>query len=1654
MKITKIFKNKPMLILIIALCVVLITALSITYISSNKHSLPVEKENISLDNKFKDFSIMPLVSDSAGVDVKSSFKILCEAGSSEVSIKSALKITPLQNYRIKKVSSKEFNLIFEKNMEPNKIYKFELANTDNLNTRSWAFQTQKAFKVIRTLPRDKGTSVPVDTGIEISFNYENMESLDNYFEILPKTKGSFEYHKKTVVFVPESLEADTLYTITIKKGLSIKGSEEKTQEDFTFSFQTQYNAEMAQITDSFSFSDTLYNITSKITPTLEIFAAEELKEKDISVNVYKYPDETGFIKDMKKYDAYPSWAYLLKSRISSDTSGLKKVMSFNTKMVTGGDGVEWGYPHYLVLPATLPEGHYVITSKIDNATQETHLQVNDSSVYISVIKDQSLVWVNSSETGSPITGATVEVEGLEAAKTGDDGVALITKPIPVPKTGNHYYFKVSMKNKPVFVGLAEVSRNYSNDDYSNGLYQYYYNNEIQNSYWTYMYLDRGIYLPGDTVKIWGTVKTRGKAALITKATLQLVPSSYSYSDTSSIIEAKEVTLSPFGTFEGQFDYTRLNSGYYSVQLVSGNEVLTSNHFEIKQYTKPAYKISITADKKAIFAWNKANFDIQASFYEGTPVSGLKLNYYQDYTSQHEGSLKCDDNGHTTLSLTPAIGDDTWQPRGLSLNVHNAQAEEQEVSSNSYVTVFPRDTMLEINAKKTGSTAKVEIRASSIDFKKIKNENDYYDKEKFRGSSVDIPLKITIMEKHWDSKEIATHYDFISKKTYKEYEYFEVNTMVADLASATANGLCNLDFPAEKNKVYSITVTGFDSRNNLVKETQTFYFDYYDSKYAPRKGYSLQNLTPKDSYLENDKISLTTVANTSDTPQTSGFRCLYLTLKNGYQGYKIINGNDYSFNFTKEFIPNLYVAAVCFDGTNVFSAGMKNFVYDSKQKALKIELRTDKAQYKPGETVQVKITSKDQKGNPVVAAVNLSVVDEAFFAIQDQYVDTLSSLYNYNIPSGMLTYYISYTPIDPNSRNSMAEQGGEGGDAPAIRYKFKDTAFFGSIVTDSRGSAELSFKLPDNLTSWRLTYQGITEDIKAGNGRVNISTKLPFFTDIIFNNIFMTGDSPYLTARAFGTELKSGDKVEYSVLLDNNSGTQKNFSVTAPSRDFAGVPLGKLEKGSYSVTVTAKYGQYKDAIKRDFKVADNILEGSQAKFYPLSETLKLKGGEALTNLTFYNKNSSPMYNTLSSLMFEWGDRLDQKLSKKIAAELMRKYYSKDDSLLFFEEEETQFGNYQLSDGGIALLSYDSSNPELSAKICSVAKDRFDTGALKYYFYNILDNKDSTPEDVAASYWGLASLGEPVLLDIKNLLSASDIGLKEKLYLSTALCELGDFTSAKDTYTKILKANSKDVKPYIYIDSQGTRDDSVELTALGSVVAMKLNTPEKLSLYNYVRENSAKDILTNLEQLMFVTNSIPDPLPQGKFTYSFEGTTKEITLNKNDTFMMTLTKEKLAQLKFSKITGDIGVTSRFIGPVTNLLENPNNLVTLSREYRVNGKITTTFNRSDLIQITLHPSFSENAPDGFYQITDILPAGLRYVDSPNDNNKWYPEEVSGQKTVYGFCNNKNNPIYSNRGSYVIYYARAVCPGEFTADNSLIKHYDSDTSGFTEKIQVKIAK
>ncbi len=1767
-------RNKKLMIGITAAIVVIAISVILLFVInnlSNKNSLSNRSEDntsnsidssltnteiLDLEN-LGELDIVPLIADSTGVDLHSGFKIVSENKISPSLFQKALTISPQQEYKIEQISDRELHINFSDALKPDSIYRFTLTSRASNNTLgsiasgnstsnvedsaddtstnefsvsptnySWAFQTKKSFALIRTTPRNGSTYVPIDSGIELTFSHEGVKNIEQYFEISPKVNGIFTYNHKTVIFMPENLEYSTIYTVTVKKGLGLAGSDETLNEDYIFTFETRQSPEQ-EASEYLRFNEILYNFTPDTEPILDLYASQDFENQELSVYVYKYSNEDDLIKNLKQYDTPAYRTFGRSSHIKFDETNLQKVTEFNTKLMAKSNNFWYG--SFLIFPSTLPEGHYLVNVKSQNAVYQTHVQVNDLSVYVMAGDQESLVWVNSSSTGQPVEDAVVSIvssidENTSTAKTDKDGIAIIPGNVYKDETdrdnrnslsyGGYYsqqilYFKISGKEGPVFVSPLTYS-SYQDHRYSG--------TEAAQKYWSYFYTDRGLYLPTDIIQIWGIVRPRSESSIPSKATLYLHRTDYYFYEgytRQDAIVSKEIDISDIGTFISSMELTNFNPGSYYIQLKVGDEAIIEKYFEVRQYTKPAYKIDITPDKKVMFEWEKLNMDIQASFFEGSPVSGLELNYshFTTWESRKEGKLTCDDSGNASLEISPLTYTNSWHPLYFNFSINNAKAEEEDIYAHSSAIVFPRDTMIEVNffasKDKTkeldGQTAHLEINTSLVTLDKLKNQTDpwynWYNPDSYRGNTTDIPLRIRIYEQRWEREETGQYYDFINKKVQKTYRYYEVKTLVKEYDARTNQGKYSYTFPIEENKNYTVEVDGTDTRGYYILETA--YLNIYP--YPNDSNIDTYSITTDDNtynFRPGDTVNINVNRNGLEFPLTSNNRFLYMILKGGILSYTIESDADYSFNFTEDYIPNIYIKALYFDGKNILDVQSRPIFYDYKEKELPIDIKTDKQEYKPGDTVELEVEVRDANGNPSRAEVNLSVVDESFFAIQDQQVDTLASLYRYSFTSGILAEYLSYKPIDINI--GSPEYGGEGGDQ-SIRQLFKDNACFAVIKTDSNGKGKTSFKVPDNLTSWRITYQAVTDDLKAGSGKINIPVRLPFFVDVIFNNIFMDGDTVCVSARSFGTELAGDENVKYTVLLEkkdtldgNSIIDSKTFSSEGKGNGMVNIDMGRLEEGSYSVTVKAEHGKYSDALKRDFKVVKSMLEAAKSKQYKLTDNvdiatdISIAGNGSLTTLTFYNEGSSTYYNSLLSLLHTWGERVDQKLSRKIANELIKKYYGEDLSWTQGTSQdisEYEFNSYQLYDGGIALFTYDSSNPEVTAKISSLSKAIsnliFDSTAMKGYFYRTLADSQAAPEDVAASLWGLASLNDPVLIDILNLLKINDnaannvatttvsdsqsgnppdnqfnnqsdiqfeIGLKEKLYLALGLAELGSMKEAKAVYDDIIKEYGITSSPYLYINSKSSRDDTIELTSLCSVLAAHINAPEKEALFKYVQDNSTYTILTNLERLIYLSYITPDTKQNGSFTVDINGRRQDVILEKNEIFKLILTHEALKKIKFTNIQGDIAVTASYTGPVKDYIEDINSMVTLKRSYSIDGITKSSFSQSDVVKITLYPEFSENAPDGYYEITDILPSGMRYVSTANYfDERWYPLERSGQKVVFGFYYNKN---IKHLLRSITYYARAVTPGWFTADYAFVKHSESDASGFADRVQIEITK
>lgn len=164
---------------------------------------------------------------------------------------------------------------------------------------------------------------------------------------------------------------------------------------------------------------------------------------------------------------------------------------------------------------------------------------------------------------------------------------------------------------------------------------------------------------------------------------------------------------------------------------------------------------------------------------------------------------------------------------------------------------------------------------------------------------------------------------------------------------------------------------------------------------------------------------------------------------------------------------------------------------------------------------------------------------------------------------------------------------KGGDA---REVFKDTAYWNpSVRTDSSGRAQVTFKLPDNLTTWVASALGASQNTSAGQVTTDIQVSQSVIVRPILPNILREDDQVVLSAlvqnftespQNFDVSLiydggKVDEATKSSILVNQNETKQLYWSVLAGKEN---------ENASVVVSATSKESvKNSDAIKVNLPV---------------------------------------------------------------------------------------------------------------------------------------------------------------------------------------------------------------------------------------------------------------------------------------------------------------------------------------------------------------------------------------------------------------------------------------------------------------------------------------
>ncbi|MDO8524659.1 MAG: MG2 domain-containing protein [bacterium] len=845
---------------------------------------------------------------------------------------------------------------------------------------------------------------------------------------------------------------------------------------------------------------------------------------------------------------------------------------------------------------------------------------------------KNLYWVTNIKTQEPVPGATIKFYGksrnlLGTAITNNDGLSFSAPALGVS------YIVASLGNDSTIVMQDNDGMNWAQD--------------ASNYKKTYIYTDKPLYRPEQTVHIKGILRIGydGNYEMFNNKTVEVKAND----SKGTVILDKNIDINDFGTFSLDFMLDRNSPlGTYSV-CVKGS--YNCAYFDIKEYVPSAFQVSQSSSKSEYISKDTANLEVDANYYFGAPVDNAQVsytissqNYYFDKYAGGEwfnfGSW--DDNyyysnsyyyGDKFISRNSGTTDKNGKFK-FSQKLDLQEMLKNSASQGSRIIVV--DSTVKNNLGQSISNQQSFIVHAGAYYIGVKT--DPY----FVAKNQEFDLKVKTVDVNGENLGVgnitaniyAVNWVYAKRQEVSgvfSYQWEEKKDIVKTINFGTdSNGDWKDKIKLDKEGQYDIELTSHDRPGNLIKSKTSIYvygegqasFNFDDGTTLDLKASKTElkageqgQLIIKSPYLKSKAL---------------------ITIERGkIFDYKIVDftGNILGYNFTAtdDYSPNVFVSVLLQSSDPAVKFGSQEFRINSDKSKINLEVLSDKKFYKPGDNVNLSVVAKDSAGNPLKTEVSVAVVDLSVLALEgNPKKDPLIFFYNgfpltVSTASNIKNKIVRIDPVDIS--NTKGGSGGGGADNKT-RGDFRETAFWSAVVqTGDDGKAQVSFKLPDNLTTWQTEVLGITKDTKLGVSYIQFQSKkdlmvvplkprfiVPEDTFSVGAQIFNQSDSDKTFQVTFKSDtLESSDNnVEKTVRI--NKGEQKTiyFAAKAPA---------KFNEGVHTFTITAKGDGLEDSVAGSIAVRQNST-------YEVTASANYTQGDTAREIIYLPENVSPINGDLT------------------------------------------------------------------------------------------------------------------------------------------------------------------------------------------------------------------------------------------------------------------------------------------------------------------------------------------------------------------------------------------------------------------------------------------
>ncbi|HOJ63526.1 MAG TPA: MG2 domain-containing protein [Spirochaetota bacterium] len=1062
---------------------------------------------------------------------------------------------------------------------------------------------------------------------------------------------------------------------------------------------------------------------------------------------------------------------------------------------------------------------------------DLNLQVTDLGVSVRYGYNKMVLIVASLSTGKPIENAKVQLKSYGVIKketvTDKNGFATF-----LFNEGEYKeifkYISTRYEDRPrirVEYGMDKIEfvPNYSHNVYKHGIYNTERPDNIDKvNGQTFIFTDRGLYKPGETVTFRGIDKNLQLGRYTPYVGEYNIEVSEQYSDSAPFFTDTGNTTSS-GGFYGSFKIPEnLEPGYYYINYSRKNHT-ESISFQVAYFRRVSFQTSLKIPDLTFYKGDSINATLSATYLAGGSLANAKYDYFwtkrstyfkpegakwgnyrfgtYDYQSEEtiaNGTGKLSGDGSANLKVD-AKGDFV---KGLTYSfqcyANVTDIDRQEIGTSRSVIVHPASFYLGLKFRSGNNYWSAFVSKGenvTVDYVLVTPDGKEYEPKNNK-------IKIKLSREEWKLTQQKGVYGRINTVWDKEVILESQQTISASSYSGSFN------IKPEKVGEYLIEAESTDEKGRVVFTKFYFYSTGSDmvNWWGNSDSDSINLILDKDIYNPGDVARIMV-----QTPLQEGKYILTIE-REGILEEKVIDIKGTTtvleIPVKEEYIPVFYVALTGFSkrteappkeygepdlGKPKGYFGIKKISVSTEKKEIQLTISSNKSNYRPGEEAIYKIKAT-RDGKP------LANTEITFLAVDRGVLD----LINYHVPNPLSFFYASYKfplgVIGADSRSMLIDPvlyerknlyGGDDFSKLEERKDFTPTAVFELfLMTDENGEATVKFKFPDNLTTYRCTalavkddFYGIKESEIRVNNPINVRMALPRrlrLRDTTYAGVVITNLSDKeqeVIVKAESDLLLIDEENEKKVKIKPDSTMEVAFKIAAVKDGIANIVFITRSE-ILNEKLIDKIIVERPINKESFTTIGNITdqEKEEGLIIP-SNILSNYGG-----LSF--KLASTRLNTLSGSIEYLYDYpylcLEQRSSKLFPVVLFKdiitNFIDIKNPKKLVEDELKVWADYQNSDGGFPywLEGLRKSGSYISIKVAKflyyAKKNGFNIPS-KIKIDRLLDfiknyNYEYEKYNLAYSYYVLSLFGENIVAKAKSLMDTE----KDRLGIS-GYCMLG-------------------------------------------------------------------------------------------------------------------------------------------------------------------------------------------------------------------------------------------------------------------------------------------